>query len=182
MDCSQCTDRPPFLEPCPSCGNVDTYRLHGDTGFPQCHGCDPKICTECAYGTRYTCLYFRTRREMPPAPPKLERQINEVYWEMGEDLLRSNPALTEVKVEHFPGKYVYVVVREESGRLRRVSGTEQCAVCGDVDIRRDVYASLYDQLGHFVCEKCVSTSKCCSESSCSHSLSSSSTCGTLGSP
>lgn len=182
MECPLCTDRPTFLEPCPSCGDEGTYRAHGDTGFPQCHGCDTKICTECAYGARYTCSYFRTKREMPPEPPRLERQINEVYWEIAEDLLHRDPALQEVKVEHIPGKYIYIVRRDIEGRIRRISSTEVCKLCDEVDIRREEYTALYDCLGQFVCEKCLHTIQCSSGSSCSQPSSSSCICGGLASP
>ena len=178
MECHACTDRPAFLEPCPSCGTAGTYKSHVDTGFPQCHGCDPMICTDCAYGARYTCDYFRTRN----APPTLERQINEVYWEMAEDTLRRDPNLDEVKVEHYPGKYVYIVVRDEEGRIRRVSSTEQCKICDDVDIRRATRKCLYDRLGCFVCEKCLHKIQCSCGSSSSHLSCSSCPCGPDASP
>lgn len=157
--CTVCSDRPGFLEPCPSCGATGPYKDHADTGVPQCQGCEPKICIDCAYGARYTCDYFRVMRELPP-PPKLERQINEAYWEMAEDVLQRDSALQEVKVEHIPGKYVYIVVRDEEGRIRRVSSTEVCTLCDDVDIRRDVHAELYARLGKFVCEKCLGILQC----------------------
>ena len=173
-----CTDRPGFLEPCPSCGHATAYHDH----IPQCQGCEPKICTECAYGARYTCAYFRALREMPKAPPRLERQINEVYWELAEDILRRDPALQEVKVEHLPGKHIYVVRRDLAGQLRRVSSTEVCKLCEDVDIRREEHARLYDKLGQFVCEKCLHTIQCSSGLSCSQPSCSSCICGELGSP
>lgn len=178
MECTVCSDRPGFLEPCPSCGCEGPYTNHADTGVPQCHGCEPKICTECAYGARYTCNYFRTMRELPPAPPKLERQINEVYWEIAEDTLRRDPALQEVKVEHIPCKYVYVAVRDEEGRIRRISSTEQCKLCDDVDIRREAHADLYARLGQFICEKCLCKIQCSCGSSSSHLSCSSCICGT----
>ena len=177
-----CTNRPEFLEPCPSCGNEDSYTMHADTGFPQCHGCEDKICTECAYGARYMCDYFRTKREMPPEPPRLERQINEVYWELAEELLQQDPALQEVKVQHIPGKYIYVACRDSEGRIRRVSSTEVCKICDEVDIRREMYGTLYDRLGQFVCEKCLCTIQCSSGSCCSQPSCSSSICGGLASP
>lgn len=182
MECNVCSDRPDFLEPCPSCGCEGPYKNHTDTGFPQCHGCEPKICTDCAYGARYTCDYFRVMREMPPGPPKLERQINEVYWEMAEDSLRSDPALREIKVEHYPGKHVYAVVRDDDGRIRRVSSTETCKICDDVDIRREAYAELYNRLGQFVCEKCLHKIQCSCGSSSSHLSCSSCICGPDESP
>lgn len=175
--CAVCSDRPGFLEPCPSCGQRGSYTNHADTGVPQCRGCEPKICVECAYGARYTCEYFRVAREVPPAPPKLERQINEIYWEMAEDTLRRDARLQEVKVEHFPGKYVYIVVRETDGRLRRVSSTEPCKLCEDVDIRREARADLYARLGQFICEKCLGILQCSCGSSSSHLSCSSCICG-----
>ncbi len=182
MECSTCTDRPTFLEPCPACGGEGTYKTHASVGFEICHGCEDKFCTECAYGARYMCDYFRVLRDMPPAPPKLERQINEVYWELAEDLLRREPALQEVKVEHIPGKYIYIVRRDPEGRIRRISSTEVCKLCDEVDIRREKYMALYDCLGQFVCEKCLHTIQCFSESSCSQPSSSSCICGGLASP
>lgn len=180
--CTVCDCRPDFLEPCPSCGTPGAYKTHSDTGFPQCHGCDPKICVECAYGARYTCDYFRMRNTLPTGPPKLERQINEAYWEMAEETIQRDPTLLEVKVEHYPGRYVYVVVREPDGRIRRMSSTEQCKICDDVDIRRDVYAGLYARLGQFVCEKCLHKIQCSCGSSSSHLSCSSCMCGPDASP
>lgn len=173
-----CTDRPGFLEPCPSCGHESSYTDH----IPQCAGCEPKVCIECAYGARYTCAHFRALRDLPPAPPRLERQINEVYWELAEDVLRHDESLQEVKVEHLPGKHIYVVRRAPDGQIRRVSSTEVCKLCEDVDIRREEYARLYDRLGQFVCEKCLHTIQCFSGLCCSPPSCSSSTSGPLGSP
>ena len=182
MECSSCSERPDFLEPCPSCGGEGTYVPHETTGFPQCHGCEPTICTECAYGARYMCDYFRAKRDMPAAPPKLERQINEVYWEIAEDILVMDTALEEVKVQHIPGKYIYVVQRDADGQIRRVSSSEVCSRCSDVDIRREIYEPLYAELGTFACENCLAILQCSSGLSSSQRLSSSSICGDLGSP
>lgn len=181
MSCDLCIERPACLEPCPSCGNEGTYADHATTGFAQCRGCDPKICTDCAYGARYTCDYFRMRNSLPPSPPKLERQINEVHWEIAKEMLEESPELVEVEVERVPGKYVYVL-RIENGEMRRLSSAEACKVCEDVDIRRDVYAELYARLGQFVCAKCLCKIKCSCGSSCSPSSCSSCMCGQAGSP
>lgn len=152
--CAVCVQRPEFLEPCPSCGCKNTYKHHSDIGVPQCRDCEPKICTECAYGARYTCEYFRIARELPPTPPKLQRQINEAHWEMAEQILQENPGLQEVEVERIPGKHLYVLIQEDGG-LRRVSSSEVCPICEDVGIRREEHSAIYRRLGRFVCSVCV---------------------------
>ena len=52
-----CEDRPPFLEPCPSCNSKGTYVTHASKGLRTCNGCDDKFCTKCYYGSRYCCAY-----------------------------------------------------------------------------------------------------------------------------
>jgi hypothetical protein len=49
--------RPPFLEPCPSCGIKTSYVSHASLGLRTCNGCDDKFCTKCYHGSRYCCAY-----------------------------------------------------------------------------------------------------------------------------
>lgn len=52
-----CKDRPPFLEPCPSCHSRGTYVTHASKGLRTCNGCDETFCTKCYHGARYCCAY-----------------------------------------------------------------------------------------------------------------------------
>lgn len=68
-----CEGRPPFLEPCPSCGALGTYITHASVGIRTCNGCEDKFCTSCYHGSRYCCRYVY-RRPLA-APTGLDRQL-----------------------------------------------------------------------------------------------------------
>ena len=68
-----CDGRPPFLEPCPSCGSEGTYVTHASQGLRTCNGCEDKFCTSCLHGSRYCCRYVLG--VALPAPTSADRQL-----------------------------------------------------------------------------------------------------------
>lgn len=67
-----CETRPPFMEPCPSCGNKSSYVTHASKGMRTCNGCEDNFCVKCYYGSRYCCAYVYGRLDVPEAA---ERQL-----------------------------------------------------------------------------------------------------------
>jgi len=114
------------MEPCPSCGNEGTYKHHSELGYKTCHGCDEKICSECAHGARYFCAYFQAqlKEECPPPPPKLERQITEGKWEDAEAYMKEHPESRVVEVATI-GVHIYLLVRTKKGRILRIHTTDE---------------------------------------------------------
>lgn len=107
--------RPEFMEPCPSCGNQESYITHASQGLRTCNGCEDKFCTNCYYGSRYCCTYVY----LPSPPHPLSRQCSEEKWRMAEDHLRTNPEETIAIADHHPGRHIYRVVRTDTGELVR---------------------------------------------------------------
>ena len=119
MNCSVCASRLECMEPCPACRSEGTYKTHSDHGYAKCHGCDEKICLECAHGARYTCAVFQARMRLP-----LERQLSEDKWESAEAFLTSNPHERVVEVATM-GHHTYLLVRLRSGRLVRIHAVDE---------------------------------------------------------
>ena len=118
--CSVCADRLACMEPCPSCGIEGTYKDHSSYGYAVCRGCDPKICSECAHGARYTCAYFQAKmRETKPQPVPLERQLTEDKWKDAEEYMSAHPACSVFEVAVL-GRHVYLLVRLSNGRVLRI--------------------------------------------------------------
>ena len=67
------SSRPPFLEPCPSCG-IKSYVSHASVGLRTCNGCDEKFCTKCYHGSRYCCAYVYPNLYGPRKEDPLVRQ------------------------------------------------------------------------------------------------------------
>lgn len=59
----------------------------------------------------------------PSAAPTLERQIRDQYWLDTEDYMRSQPELKECEVltNNYQWGWLYKVIREADGTLRRIS-------------------------------------------------------------
>jgi hypothetical protein len=72
---SCCTDRAPFMEPCPDCNKVALRVTHAAEGIQRCNGCEESLCTNCFGGARYFCP-LRTKHAALKAPDQpLERQL-----------------------------------------------------------------------------------------------------------
>ena len=108
-ECAACATRPPFLEPCPSCSNVGSYKTHAEHNVtPTCHGCEEKVCIECWHGARYTCRIVS--HNVFDAPTTAS-------WTEAELVMRQDPALAEV-VAYQHGEHVYKVVRAGNDLMR----------------------------------------------------------------
>lgn len=105
-----CENRPDFLEPCPSCGNQESYVTHA---LPICNGCEDKICTMCYNGARYCCAILY------PRPPPVSRQCSEEKWRVAEEFLQSNPLEMRAVADCEPGRHLYVVIRTGMGDIER---------------------------------------------------------------
>lgn len=119
--CSVCLDRLACMEPCPSCGDITTYKSHAEHGHKPCHGCEEKICSECAHGARYTCAFFQERLR---TPPPVERQLTESKWKDAEAYMETHPECQLIEVAMMP-PHVYLLVRLSTGRLLRIHAKDE---------------------------------------------------------
>ena len=119
--CSTCEAR--LQQCCPECGSEGTYKSHAAHGVSACHGCEEKICSECAHGARYTCAYFQAKlREMdpmPPLPPPTEEE-----WQNAVRFMDSTPGCPLFEVS-FTWSHVYLIVRLSTGRLLRINAEHE---------------------------------------------------------
>lgn len=121
-----------------------------------CQGCSEEFCTQCCYGARYSCVYFRDT-------------VPEANWLDAEAYMNSNPDKLERVVRSGP-RIRCAVVRVGTTLFRRiiydneivkdapVLPTETCIYCGSYDRRYLQYSSIY--LDGFACTECANGILC----------------------